>query len=236
MPAHHAPDELLIAYAAGVLGASESLLIASHLTLCPRCRALVAEAEAVGAALLANTDGAPGTGAAVSGTMPEALPESLGESLPDSLLDSVLARLDEPAPQAPAAAPRVDPSGLVPAPLFALVGNLDTAPWRRLAFGIQMLAVPTPGDDMFVKLFRFQPGARVPRHDHPGMETTLVLSGGFTDDGGHYLRGDVTVRDETRSHEQHIDAGEPCMWLVVADGRPIPRSLAGWFARIFLGL
>lgn len=230
MPAHHAPDELLIAYAAGVLGASESLLIACHLTLCPRCRALVADAEAVGAALLGKSHGAP-----LPGQMPGQMPGAASGDVSGTMLDTLLARIDD-EPAAPPAPPAVDPSGLVPAPLFALVGNLDTAPWRRLPLGIQMLAVPASGDDMFVKVFRFPPGGRVPRHDHPGTESILVLSGGFTDDGGHFARGDLDLRDQTKSHEQHIDAGEPCTWLVVAEGKLIPRTLTGWLARIFLGL
>ncbi|HWN67825.1 MAG TPA: ChrR family anti-sigma-E factor [Haliangium sp.] len=229
MPEHHAPDEILIAYAAGSLGASESLLVACHLTLCPRCRHLVADAEAVGAALLAAPAPAPAPAPA---------------SAPG--LDAMLARLDQeaeegedtagaPATAAPAARPAaVDPRGIVPAPLFRLIGDVDSAPWRRLLRGIYSLDVPAPGDDKYVKLFRFEAGLRVPRHAHPGFEGTLVLSGGFTDDDGHHVRGDLSVLDETRPHEQHIDEDGPCTWLLVADGAPIPRTLLGWIARLVL--
>jgi putative transcriptional regulator len=219
MPAHHAPDEILIAYAAGSLGASESLLVACHLTLCPRCRDLVADAEAVGAALLA-ADADPPASATPAGA---------------PLLDAMLARLDEDdGPGSERAAPAVDPRGIVPAPLFGLVGDLDVAPWRRLLSGVYTLDVPGIGDDKYVKMFRFDAGLRVPEHGHPGFEGTFVLSGGFTDEDGHHARGDLSVLDETRPHEQHIDSDGPCTWLVVADGRPVPRTLLGWFARIFL--
>lgn len=212
MPEHHAPDEILIAYAAGSLGASESLLVACHLTLCPRCRDLVADAEAVGAALLASEPAPPGRAS----------------------LEAMLARLDEDEPPAPPAAP-VDPRGVVPAPLYARIGDIDAAPWRRILAGMYMLDVPG-ADDKFVKLFRFDAGLRVPKHRHPGFEGTLVLSGGFTDEDGHHVRGDLSVLDETRPHEQHIDPDGPCTWLVVADGKIIPRTLLGWIGRIFLGL
>ena len=226
MPEHHAPDEILIAYAAGSLGASESLLVACHLTLCPRCRDLVADAEAVGAALLAA---------------PASEPAPAPASAP--MLDAMLARLDEvevdtagePATVAPAPGrSAVDPRGLVPAPLFRLIGDIDGAPWRRLLRGIYSLDVPAQGDDKYVKLFRFEAGLRVPRHAHPGFEGTLVLSGGFTDEDGHHVRGDLSVLDESRPHEQHIDDDGPCTWLLVADGKPIPRTLLGWFARVVL--
>jgi putative transcriptional regulator len=221
MPAHHAPDEILIAYAAGSLGASEALLVACHLTLCPRCRDLVADAEAVGAALLADS--------ATASPAPAEAP----------LLEAMLARLDQEDDREDTAAgtgqrPAVDPRGIVPAPLFALIGDIDAAPWRRLISGIYSLDVPAQGEDKYVKLFRFDAGLRVPRHAHPGFEGTLVLSGGFTDEDGHHVRGDLSVLDETRPHEQHIDADGPCTWLLVADGKPIPRTLFGWIARIFL--
>lgn len=222
MPEHHAPDEILIAYAAGSLGASESLLVACHLTLCPRCRDLVADAEAVGAALLAD----------------EPLPASSAAGTP--MLDAMLARLDQDGgnedegPGPGSVRPAVDPRGIVPAPLFTLIGDIDAAPWRRVLRGIYRLDVPGTGDDKFVQLFRFDAGLRVPEHDHVGFEGTFVLSGGFTDEDGHHARGDLSVLDETRSHEQHIDSDGPCTWLLVSDGKPIPRTLVGWFARFFL--
>jgi putative transcriptional regulator len=212
---------MLIAYAAGSLGASETLLVACHLTLCAACRATVADAEAVGAAVLAASPAGPG--------------------VPDDMLASLLGRLDEPAPAAPAglagplAAPAVDPRGLVPAPLFGLTGDLDRASWRRVFPGIHTLELPSLGDGKLVKVHRFAAGMRVLPHDHPGLEATLVLSGGFTDDDGHFLRGDVSMRDHTRPHEQRIDPGEPCVWLWVGDGEFIPRTLVGRLLRFLLG-
>lgn len=220
MSAHHAPDDMLIAYAAGVLDASESLLLACHLTLCPECRAAVEDAETVGAALLAGAESAP-------------VPGEISRRVPDAMLDTLLARLDDPAALEP---PMVDPRGIVPAPLFALVGDLDAAPWRRMFPGLHMLDVPAQGAHPFIKLIRVDPGTRVPMHDHAGFEGSLVLTGGFTDDQGHYERGDLCLRDESQGHEQLIDRGEPCVWLVVADGKHIPRTFTGWLARIFMGL
>lgn len=223
MPEHHAPDEILIAYAAGSLGASESLLVACHLTLCPKCRDLVADADAVGAALLAS---------------PESPMAPAPANPAPSMLDAMLARLDQEDDTGPAhdagQRPAVDPRGIVPAPLFALIGDIDAAPWRRLLRGIYSLDVPAQDDARYVKLFRFEAGLHVPRHAHPGFEGTLVLSGGFTDEDGHHVRGDLSVLDETRPHEQHIDDDGPCTWLLVADGKPIPRTLLGWIARIFV--
>jgi putative transcriptional regulator len=233
MPAHHAPDDILIAYAAGSLGASEALLIACHLTLCPACRRVVADAEAVGAAVLAGAAGLADPG------VPRGVTAGVPADVPENMLAALLGRLDEPVPTGPVAnpltRPLADPRGVIPAPLFGLTGDLAKVSWRRMFPGIHSLDLPALGDGKLVKVHRFAAGMRVPSHDHPGLEATLVLSGGFTDDDGHFLRGDLSMRDHTRPHEQRIDPGEPCVWLWVGDGEFIPRTLMGRLLRVLFG-
>ncbi|MBT5567275.1 MAG: histidine kinase, partial [Rhodospirillaceae bacterium] len=65
---HHPSDDLLWSYAAGSLDEPSSILIATHLSLCPVCRAVVAKAESVGGELfedLASEDIEAGSLAAV---------------------------------------------------------------------------------------------------------------------------------------------------------------------------
>ncbi len=279
IPQHHVPDDVLIAYASGSLSASQSLLVATHLTLCPLCRARVEQAEAVGAALMmaavgdeaaavgASLTGTPGPAAAPVATAPSTAPgqlvtsagagDSAGDSAFDDQLISILGKIDEEearagmpegAPsrlitpghprldQSPESTPAVDPTGIVPAPLFALIGSLEEAPWYQATRSLAVLDVPSLPDEKLVKLIRLAPGSRVPNHAHPGAEATLVLTGGFTDDAGHYRRGDLSLRDNSANHAQEIDSDEPCIWLLVADGPHIPRSLIGWLARIFRGI
>jgi putative transcriptional regulator len=72
-PVHHVPYDVLVAYAAGAATCAVELLVASHLTFCAACRATVADAEALGGALLLVAAPVP-----VSGfpdlDMPEELP------------------------------------------------------------------------------------------------------------------------------------------------------------------
>ena len=49
---HHPQEDTLLSYASGALDEASSLVIATHLTLCPHCRADVSVAEAVGGMLL----------------------------------------------------------------------------------------------------------------------------------------------------------------------------------------
>ncbi|HSZ75522.1 MAG TPA: hypothetical protein VK779_11930, partial [Rhizomicrobium sp.] len=71
--AHHPGEELLLAYASGAANEGASLLIATHLALCPQCRAIVAEAEAAGGVMFSHL--AP-------------------EPMADGALQSVLGKLD----------------------------------------------------------------------------------------------------------------------------------------------
>ena len=80
LPTHHPGDALLLDYASGGLGEGPALVVASHMTLCPNCRASVAELEAVGGALLDGIEPEP---------------------LSPGCLDRVLARRDEEEPSPP---------------------------------------------------------------------------------------------------------------------------------------
>lgn len=152
----HPIDDVLLAYAAGSLDQAMALLVASHLTLCPRCRDEVARAEAVGGVLL---DDLPPTDTALG------------------LLDAVLARLDEPAPAVPVSLPPPAPGSILPQPLRqSLGGDLDRVRWKRLGQGLEQALVLQSGRSR-ARLYRIAPGLRIPEHGHDGTELTLVLQG-----------------------------------------------------------
>lgn len=210
-PHHHPTDQDLLDYATGAASSGLALLVAAHATLCPPCRARVADFEAAGGALLADLPPVPTT---------------------PGLEAALLARLDRPLPVPP---PSGDPAGVLPAPLAARVGPSRTLAWRRVVPGIERVDVDPEGGPYAPRLFRLAPGLAIPPHRHTGTERTLVLAGGFHDNVGHYGRGDVSVLDDVIVHDQHIDAGDPCLALVVADGPLRPTTTYGrllqWFAR-----
>jgi len=49
---HHIGDDLLLNYASGALDEASSLLVATHLALCPTCRGRAERAEMIGGELL----------------------------------------------------------------------------------------------------------------------------------------------------------------------------------------
>lgn len=195
MITHHPGEELLIAYAAGASDEAVSLIVATHLALCPNCRQTVSYAESTG------------------GTLLDDLPP---DPLPDAALDSVLARLDEVDPQvAPSTVMR---NGFrAPEPLRSyLGGDLDGVRWINLSGGISYHPI-LKSSRSAAQLVRSAPGYGVSLHTHKGEEFSLVLTGGYTDPTGHYLRGDVQTGTPELTHHPIADEGEYCIILAVND-------------------
>lgn len=203
---HHPGEELLVEFAAGSLAEPWSLAVATHMAFCPDCRQAVADAEAIGGALL-------------DGLAPTAID--------DDALDRVLARLDTPAP-----ATRMNPvapGAVLPEPLRDYVGgDLGHLRWRRLGFGASQVQIKTANESATVRLLRVPGGGSVPHHGHHGPELTVVLTGGFTDGQGHFLRGDLQQTDPSIRHKPRSDPGEPCISLTVADA---PLDFSSRFMR-----
>ena len=208
-PHFHVEDDLLMSYAAGALAEPMQVLVATHLALCPQCRAKVEGYEAVGGAMLEDLDDAP---------------------LDRSVKDAVMARLDtfEDAAAAPEPEPRVIDMR-VPQPLRSyLKGGLDDLAWRPRG-PVDEVRLMTEHAGYTSRLFRIKAGRAMPKHTHEGNELTLVLAGGFSDGGDHFLRGDVATADHNVDHRPVADPGEDCYCLAVHDA---PLRLTGSFSAV----
>lgn len=209
-PTHHPDEALLVDYASGTFCEAGSVIMASHLTLCPACRSVFSTCERLGGDLL------------------EAIkPEPVSKRC----LAAVLARLDEDDREAPVDGPRPTADLVLPAPLRRRLGtDLRGVRWRSVMPGIEDAEVPTCPGRGKGRLLRIRPGVTVPRHTHEGLEMTLVLAGGFSDERGLYLRGDMSVSGPEIEHGPSVHGDGECLCLVVTDG---PLKLTGRFARLF---
>ncbi len=210
MPQHHPADDLLIAYAAGSQEEPLALVVATHLALCARCRSEVERLEELGGVLLDEQE-----------------PEALGESS----LEHVLARLDEAAPEEPtqraAATAPADPR--LPRPLRDYLGaGLERLDWTSYR-GLEKVELLPEAHGFRTRLMRIKSGTAMPAHTHEGSELTLVLAGGFSDEHGHFLRGDLAEADASVDHRPVADPGEDCLCLAVTDA---PLRLTGPFGRL----
>jgi putative transcriptional regulator len=195
MIAHHPGEELLVAYAAGASNEAVSLIVATHLALCPECRRQVADAERAGGALLDDFEPA---------------------ELSDSALTDVMARLN--GAEAKPAVPSPVRNGIsVPEPLRSyLGGDLESVRWVPVTRGLSYRPILKRGATN-AQLVRSKPGHGISLHTHEGEEFSLVLAGGFSDATGHYLRGDVQTATPDLLHHPVADEGEDCITLAVAD-------------------
>ncbi len=214
VPLHHFPEELLLDHAAGSLPEGLALLVASHAALCPACRRTLAEAEALGGALLATLE-------------PVAM-------APDAL-DRVLAEIDAENGSDVTEVSRPERDPQVPPPLQDYVGRgIEALAWQRLLPGVAAARLrAASGGEMPVRLLRLAPGTAVPRHSHGGLEATVVLAGGYDDAGGHYERGDVQLGDAGLDHRPVAAAGAPCLCLIYEEA---PLRLTGPIGRWFNSL
>lgn len=206
---HHLSDQLLTAYAAGTLPEAFSLAIATHISLCDDCRAVLAACEALGGAVLDAQAG--------------------GVALSDGALDALMARLD--GLPVTAAKPTAKPAHpVLPAPLVDYVGaDMSKIKWRSLGMGVRQAILPTKGRGASARLLYIPAGQAVPDHGHRGMELTLVLQGAFRDDKQRFARGDIEIADEADQHTPVAEAGEPCICLAVTDA---PLRFSGMIPRM----
>lgn len=204
---HRPPAEVLLDYATGTAPMPLAVLVATHLSLCPESRAEVRALEAIGGALL----------------------DSLAPVAPaPDALAAIFKRIDAgEVPQQEL--PRVVPDGVVPPPLADyLPGGLDALAWRRLIGGLRQAELPFSTATHKASLLRIAGGRGIPHHTHRGDEYILVLDGAFSDEFGHYARGDVAIFNETVTHHPVADADNACLCLMVTEG---PVRLTSWWGR-----
>lgn len=211
---HHVSEDLLWDYHRGALPLGLSLTVATHLELCPHCRAEAALFDAVGGALLDDIEGV---------------------KLSDSALDLALARIERPEePVKPAA--RIQPflAGFdLPASLRA--ARIEDRYWAAPGVWMAPIHVEDAPKGSKTFLMHVKAGMTMPEHTHRGPEVTLVLKGRFSDAYGDYGKGDIAVCSDEHSHSPAI-LDEDCLCLVWQQAAIVPKTWLGKllqpFARI----
>jgi len=207
---HHLSDEYLVEYAAGSLEEPESLVVASHLAMCPECRSRVETFEAIGAALLEEGD---------------------SEQVLEHEFEAVMSKISVATPGAAPERIHFDQTTmrLIPAPLREyLNADLKELSWKRSGRGIQEASLKQTGNTR-ISLLRIRPDQNIPSHTHTGQEFTLILDGGYTDGEAHFGQGDVSHLDGSIEHAPVADPNRPCLCLSVRTG---PARLTGKLGRL----
>lgn len=205
-PALHPAEQLWYDFAAGQADPATRTLLEAHLAYCESCRALAAEAAAVGALIL-REDGPV--------------------AAPSGLLAGILDRLKAPEP------PRVGNEELaLPRPLWPLLPDLRAATWRgALTPGFRFLQVLQPGGSGLF-LVHMKAGRAFPRHGHAGLERSLVLSGGLRTEQGVMEAGDFEEAASGHIHAPVALPDEDCWLLASLEGGIVFKGWRGLLQRI----
>tara|TARA_R110002124_G_scaffold100107_4_gene246572 strand:- start:3326 stop:3970 length:645 start_codon:yes stop_codon:yes gene_type:complete len=198
-------DALVAEFVSGTLPTPLQVLLASHLEMNASNRDWVANLEAL-------------AGIELSGIEPEPLSDR------NAMLERIMTSPKEERPLVQAR--YNDPT---PDMLRRFIGMpLSQVSWKRNRFaGIDEVKLGEI-DGCKATLYRFPAGKGVPLHTHEGIEMTLVLQGGFSDETGHFVKGEISVADGTVDHRPVADEDEECICFSVTDA---PIRLTGPLGR-----
>jgi putative transcriptional regulator len=212
---HHLDDATLLRYASGDLDEAFSVVVASHIALCEKCRQAARFAEDIGGHLLENCDTA---------------------ELPVGAFDRFMQQIDRSADRSDGVEPATHRDGSadkndVPAPLRRFVGgSLEAISWKVVAPGVRKHAIAlSTSSDSSLYMLNIAPGKVVPEHGHGGEEMTLILSGAYNDELGRFGPGDIADLDEHVEHQPRVEPDGPCICLVATEA---PTRFKGLFSRL----
>jgi anti-sigma factor ChrR (cupin superfamily) len=98
--------------------------------------------------------------------------------------------------------------------LLALANRPEELNWEPIRPGVDIHWIyQEGGEGAAAALIRFQPGGRVPLHEHRGHEHIFVLSGSQTDETGRLAAGTLMVNAPGTRHS--IVSEEGCLVLAI---------------------
>lgn len=189
---YHPDHAMLVEFAAGTLDTAASICVSAHLHFCEHCRAEVMSLNEVGAQLMA-----------------EAAPEAVD----DSVLDSVMAAIDEDQPIKAVEIEQPTKTGF-PFTVNKLIADAATTlTWKRLSASVDIARFKTGQKAYEVALHKICAGGKTPKHDHNGLEYTVVLKGSFSDERAVYREGDFLLRQPGDVHQPMGAQNGECICL-----------------------
>ena len=101
----------------------------------------------------------------------------------------------------------MDPAAL--APLASRYISVSELPWKPTGHpGVEMkVLLEDKESGLLTALFRWQPGALLPLHEHVEIEQTYVLEGSIVDDEGEVKQGDFVWRPKGNRHVARSPSG-----------------------------
>ena len=194
-PKHHPDESVLMDLSSGSLSEGLSALIEAHLSSCHDCSEIKYYFDFLGGELLNEIT-------------PVKMKNNFVEKITSR--DQIEKNLSD-----------IEKSydTLIPTSLNKWIKDgLNNLQWIKRGKGLEEFAVKINNTIDTLLLYRIQAGKALPKHSHEGEEVTLVLSGGFSDEHGHYLPYDIVFADKNITHTPIADNDGECIVAVVKNG------------------
>ncbi len=108
--------------------------------------------------------------------------------------------------------------------------NLEDLPWQETRFpGVKMKVLVEDKDSgLITGLFRFEPGAKLPDHEHVELEQTWVLEGSLKDDEGEAKAGSFVWRPPGSRHDAYSPNGCTVLSIFLKPNKFFDKNTIGW--------
>ena len=114
-------------------------------------------------------------------------------------------------------------------PLASRFVDVDSLPWKPTQCeGVEMqILLEDPETGLMTALFRWQPGAKLPLHEHVEIEQTYVLEGSILDDEGEVTAGNYVWRPAGNRHDAVAPNGALVLGMFLKPNRFLDGDLEG---------
>lgn len=209
----HPTSDMLQSYASGNISEGMELFVKTHLNYCPSCRRKVREIEEfAGSILKTNEPQAKLTKPSYTSTRKKILEIQKQDIMKNGGEKNVIK------------------GGKFPQLINNIVGGTsDEISWRFRLPGIYDYLISKENGEE-ISLLKAEPGSKIFQHTHEGTEATLVLCGAMKDEEKILEAGDISIVDQTNTHNPEIVGSETCICLIVMTGKV---KFTGRFTRAF---
>jgi putative transcriptional regulator len=195
---HHPSPAVLNEFALGTLPASVSIIVSSHIEMCPVCQAQLQQlTEAAATDAFEQEDAF------------DAFTDTHEANASVELLNAIMSHPIETDIPMPKTITEIDIAGSRIA-LPRAMKSIALKEWQGVG-KISRARLDLADDAMRTSLLHIPKGGSVPQHSHKGFEITLLLDGSFEDELGRYQKGDFIWLDNTHTHSPTTLEGCVCL-------------------------
>ena len=199
----HPTSDMLINYAMGNSSEAEALIIAGHLTYCSQCKKDVYEYENLAGEFLYEHEKV-GVSTDLYSKVLDIIDTKEQTTKPISYIDfKIKSSLCEKGIRLPSFISRY------------LDKKHDTSSWTTALNNVRYTDLTFKDEKFKGKFLEIPPGKSMPKHGHEGYEATLVLHGGYSDETGHYNKGDLVFANDRHVHSPVASKESGCLCLVI---------------------